>query len=144
MNAAAPTLAGLLATAEARLEAAHLAYGHGTTNAHDEAAWLLLWQLGLPLDADLAELAQRPVSAEEQAAVLALIDQRISTRQPAAYLTHEAWLQGVPFYVDERVIVPRSFLAEHIANAEGAESIDPWLGEHTLREIGRASCRERV
>jgi len=125
----------LIETATGRLDAAQLAYGHGTTNAHDEAVWLTLWQLGLALDSDLSALATRPISDDEQAKVLALIERRITTRLPAAYLTHEAWLQGVPFYVDERVIVPRSFIAELIANAEGAESIDPWLGEHTRRVL---------
>ena len=125
------TLDQLLQAAEKQLDAAHLAYGHGTTNARDEAVWLTLWRLGLPLDAELDEIAGRECSAAEIQAVLALIDQRIATRQPAAYLTREAWLQGVPFYVDERVIVPRSFLAEFIAAAEGAENIDGWLGEHT-------------
>lgn len=125
----------LLQAASEKLEAAGLAYGHGTTNAHDEAAWLTLWQLGLPLDADLDELAGRACSESEVAAVLALIEQRIATRKPAAYLTQEAWLQGVPFHVDERVIVPRSFLAEFIAAAEGAENIDGWLGEHTAKVL---------
>lgn len=125
----------LLQAASEKLEAAGLAYGHGTTNAHDEAAWLTLWQLGLPLDADLDELAERACSESEVAAVLALIEQRITTRKPAAYLTQEAWLQGVPFHVDERVIVPRSFLAEFIAAAEGAENIDGWLGEHTAKVL---------
>lgn len=125
----------LLQAASDQLEAAGLAYGHGTTNAHDEAAWLTLWQLGLPLDADLDELAGRACSESEVAAVLALIEQRITTRKPAAYLTQEAWLQGVPFHVDERVIVPRSFLAEFIAAAEGAENIDGWLGEHTAKVL---------
>ena len=60
-----------------------------------------------------------------------LLEARISTRKPAAYLTHEAWLMGVPFYVDERVIIPRSFIAELLADA----SIDPWLGEHTRRVL---------
>jgi len=129
------TLNQLLQAAEARLDAAALAYGHGTTNPRDEAVWLTLWQLGLALDADLGELAERACSASEIDSVLALIEQRIATRQPAAYLTHEAWLQGVPFYVDERVIVPRSFLAEFIAAAEGAENIDSWLGEHTARVL---------
>lgn len=135
MSSEPTTLDALLAQAQALLEAAHLAYGHGTTNAHDEAVWLTLWQLSQPLDSDLTELALRPISVDERQAVLALIERRISTRQPAAYLTHEAWLQGVPFYVDERVIVPRSFIAEGVANAEGAESIDGWLGTHTQRVL---------
>ncbi len=117
----------LLIQARQRLEAAQLAYGHGTTNAQDEAAWLVLWQLGLPLDSDLEALARRRVTTEEQSAVLALIQRRIDTREPAAYLTGEAWLQGVPFYVDRRAIVPRSFIAELLA--EG--SIDPWLDERS-------------
>jgi ribosomal protein L3 glutamine methyltransferase len=117
----------LLSQAGQRLEAAQLAYGHGTTNAQDEAAWLVLWQLGLPLDSDLDALAQRPIGTAEQAAVLDLIQRRIDTREPAAYLTGEAWLQGVPFYVDRRAIVPRSFIAELLA--EG--SIDPWLDDRT-------------
>ena len=125
------TLGALIARAEARLQAADLAYGHGTTNARDEAAWLVLWQLGLPLDSDLDALGPQPVPEAQREAALALVERRIATRQPAAYLTREAWLQGVPFYVDERTIVPRSFIAELIAQADGADSLDPWLGEHT-------------
>jgi ribosomal protein L3 glutamine methyltransferase len=117
----------LLSQAGQRLETAQLAYGHGTTNAQDEAAWLVLWQLGLPLDSDLDALARRPISATEQSSVMALIQRRIDTREPAAYLTGEAWLQGVPFYVDRRAIVPRSFIAELLA--EG--SIDPWLDDRS-------------
>jgi len=125
------TLNELLQTAEQRLDSAKLFYGHGTTNAHDEAVWLVLWKLGLPLDSDLDAIGTESVEAADAQAALALIDERITTRKPAAYLTHEAWLQGIPFYVDERSIVPRSFIAELIANAEGADSLDPWLGEHT-------------
>ncbi len=113
-------------SAAARLDAAGVAFGQGTTNAFDEAAWLLLWRLQLPLDA-LDDEADRALSSDEQQAIEALIDERIRTRQPAAYLTGEAWLQGVPFHIDARSIVPRSFIAELIADA----SIDPWLGEHT-------------
>jgi ribosomal protein L3 glutamine methyltransferase len=109
-----------------RLEAAQLSYGHGTTNAFDEAAWLVLWALGHPLDS-LDDVAEQPVPAAVQAEVEALVARRIETRKPAAYLTGEAWLQGVPFTVDERVIVPRSLIAECLAEA----TIDPWLGEHT-------------
>ena len=121
------TLNELLAQATQRLEAAPLAYGHGTTNAHDEAAWLLLWQLGLPLDSDLDARADQAVGDEQVQAVQALIQRRIDTRQPAAYLTREAWLQGVPFYVDERAIVPRSFIAELIADGD----FDDWLSDNT-------------
>jgi ribosomal protein L3 glutamine methyltransferase len=93
-----------------------VAFGHGTTNAFDEAAWLVLWRLGLPLDTPLDcrpdSMANRAVAPEERALVATLFEARITTRKPAAYLTHEAWLQGVPFYVDERAIVPRSLIAE--------------------------------
>jgi ribosomal protein L3 glutamine methyltransferase len=112
--------------AAAQLEAAGLSFGHGTTNAFDEAAWLVQWRLGLPLDA-LDEHGARPISAEEQAAVQALILERITTRRPAAYLTGEAWLQGVPFTVDERVIVPRSLIAELVMDADGCGTLDAWL-----------------
>lgn len=117
-----------------RLEAAGLSFadgfGHGTTNAFDEAAWLILWQLGLPLD-ELDLVENQPVSAADQTKVADLLTRRIHTRQPAAYLTHEAWLMGVPFYVDERVIIPRSFIAELLD--EG--SIDPWLSDKTQRVL---------
>jgi ribosomal protein L3 glutamine methyltransferase len=110
----------------ARLDEAGVSFGHGTTNARDEAAWLTLWALGLPLD-DLDGVAARELDRADQARVNALIDERITSRMPAAYLTQEAWLQGVRFHVDERAIVPRSFIAELLADG----SIDPWLGEHT-------------
>jgi len=125
------TLQDVLAGAVARLEAAQLAYGHGTTNARDEAIWLVLWQLGLPLDGDLDEMAEMPISEDDALAVAELVTRRIETRLPAAYLTHEAWLQGVPFYIDQRAIVPRSFIAELIADA----SIDPWLNPDSRRVL---------
>lgn len=124
----------LIESVAARLEAAGLTladgFGQGTLTAFDEAAWLVLWRLGLPLD-ELDLHAARPVAPAEAAAVDALIDERISSRKPAAYLTKEAWLLGVPFYVDERVIIPRSFIAELLADA----SIDPWLDEDTTRVL---------
>ncbi len=101
-------------------------FGQGTLNAFDEAAWLVLWQLKLPLD-DLDSVANQPVADVNCAQVATLLGARINTRKPLAYLTNEAWLQGVPFYVDERVIIPRSFIAELIAD----ESIDPWLTADT-------------
>ncbi|MBH9552952.1 50S ribosomal protein L3 N(5)-glutamine methyltransferase [Inhella gelatinilytica] len=113
-------------TAAARLEAAGVAFGQGTLNAFDEAAWLVLWRLGLPLDS-LNTHSERELSAAERQSIEALINQRILTRQPTAYLTGEAWLQGVPFFIDARSIVPRSFIAELIA--EG--SFDAWLSDAT-------------
>ncbi|HYP71798.1 MAG TPA: 50S ribosomal protein L3 N(5)-glutamine methyltransferase [Variovorax sp.] len=107
-----------------------VAFGHGTTNAFDEAAWLVLWRLKLPLD-DLDSVAEREVSPADAQRVGALLQERIDTRMPAAYLTREAWLQGIPFFVDERAIVPRSFIAELLADG----TIDPWLGEHTQRVL---------
>jgi len=114
----------------AELEAAQVSFGHGTTNAFDEAVWLVLWHLGLPLD-ELDAHADRVLLPHEQKAARELLHRRIATRKPAAYLTREAWLQGVPFYVDERTIVPRSFIAELLA--EG--SIDPWLSDRTHRML---------
>ena len=118
----------LIERAAAQLDAAGLAFGHGTANADDEAAWLVLWRLALPLDLADDEL-ERSVSAGQAAAVEALIAQRIQSRKPAAYLTGEAWLQGLPFFVDERVIVPRSLIAEVLA--EG--SAEPWLAAEPRR-----------
>ncbi len=126
----APTVISLIEAGAEQLSAAGVAYGHGTSNAFDEAAWLVLWRLGLPLD-ELDAVAERPVTPEEQARIADLLQERISTRKPAAYLTREAWLQGVPFYVDERAIVPRSFIAELLANG----NIDAWLGLHTHRVL---------
>lgn len=124
------TVIELIEQSAARLTEAQVGFGHGTTNAFDEAAWLVLWRLGHPLDA-LDDVADTAVSDAQQSQVHALIEERIQTRKPAAYLTHQAWLQGVPFYVDERVIVPRSFIAEVLADG----SIDPWLSEQTRRVL---------
>lgn len=125
------TVGALIANGTARLEAASAGFGHGTANAHDEAAWLVLWRLGLPLDSALGDepdsVANQPVTPAQQALVATLFEERIATRKPAAYLTHEAWLVGIPFYVDERAIVPRSFIAELLADG----SIDGWLSDQT-------------
>mgnify|MGYP001359419241 FL=1 len=127
-------LIDLITAQSARLKQAGVSFGHGTTNAFDEAAWLVLFALGLPLDA-LEERAQHEVPADDEAKAVALVGQRIATRQPAAYLTKEAWLQNVPFYVDERVIVPRSFIAELLADGEGEGTLDAWLSDRTTRVL---------
>jgi ribosomal protein L3 glutamine methyltransferase len=123
-------LIDLITAQSARLKTAGVSFGHGTTNAFDESAWLVLWALGMPLDA-LEEQAQRELSAEEEATALALVDERIRSRRPAAYLTREAWLQNVPFYIDERSIVPRSFIAELLVDGEGEGTLDAWLSDQT-------------
>lgn len=112
------TLAELVRATERRLRAVPLHYGHGTTNARDEAAFLVLRGLGLPFEAR----ADRPVSAREKARVAKLLELRIRERIPVPYLLNEAWLAGERFYVDRRVIVPRS----HVAAILQAR-MRPWL-----------------
>ncbi len=129
------TIGALVEAGEQLLLAAGVGFGHGTTNARDEAAWLVLWRLGLPLDSPLDDgpdsMANLPVAPAQQALVATLFEERIRSRKPAAYLTREAWLQGVPFYVDERAIVPRSFIAELIVDG----GFDDFLGEHTQQVL---------
>ena len=98
------TLEKLIKETERRLKAARLHYGHGTDHPRDEAAFLVLRGLGLPFSADLS----RPA---DPGRVETLVRKRIEERIPAAYLLNEAWLDGVPFYVDRRVIIPRSHIA---------------------------------
>lgn len=100
---------------------ARLAYGHGTTCAFDEAAFLTLRALGLPPDAP-ATVYRRSVGPHRVRRVLDLFRLRLRSRKPAAYLVHEAWLADLPFYVDERVIVPRSHIAALLQ-----EKLAPWL-----------------
>ena len=124
------TVLELIETGERQLTQAGVVFGHGTHNAFDEAAWLVLWQLGLPLDSVLDgpdSVASQHPTATQQTQIAALFAERIRTRKPAAYLTREAWLQGVAFYVDERAIVPRSLIAELLADG----AIDSWLSTAT-------------
>jgi ribosomal protein L3 glutamine methyltransferase len=125
------SLSSLITASSERLTQAGVAFGHGTQSAFDEAVWLVLWRLGLPLDTELDEVAEQAVTPEQQAACAALIEERIATRKPAAYLTQEAWLQGVSFYIDERAIVPRSLIAEVLADG----TIDAWLSDQTKQVL---------
>ena len=124
------TLVDLITAQSARLKKAGVSFGHGTTNAFDESAWLVLFALGMPLDA-LEVQARRELTADELERAEQLVARRIETRQPAAYLTGEAWLQNVPFHVDARTIVPRSFIAELLADGESEGILDAWLTDET-------------
>lgn len=119
--ARSPTARQLIASAAQRFRAARLAYGHGTLNADDEAAWLTVHALGRSFE-ELPSLLDRPVPAAAVNRALRLYERRIAERIPAAYLTHEAWLGEYRFYVDERVIVPRSYIAELLR-----DRLRPWL-----------------
>ncbi|UUM22280.1 50S ribosomal protein L3 N(5)-glutamine methyltransferase [Mycoavidus sp. SF9855] len=117
------TVRDLLRYAVSRFNEAKLSFGHGSTNAYDEAAYLILHTLHLPLDM-LAPFLDAHLLETEIAALLQVLERRVKERIPAAYITHEAWLHGYQFYVDERVIVPRSLIGELLQ-----ERFAPWLDE---------------
>lgn len=115
------TIRDLLRFAVSRFNEARLFFGHGSNNAFDEAAYLILHTLKLPLD-KLEPFLDAHLLPAEVGTVLQVIERRVTERVPAAYLTNEAWLGDYRFYVDERVIVPRSFIAELIP-----EQFAPWV-----------------
>ena len=125
----------LIEAAAAQLDAAGITaengLGQGTLTSFDEAAWLVLWGLGFPLDSNLQDIGEQAVGSHDAARVQDLLRQRIEQRTPTAYLTRQAWLCGVPFYVDERTIIPRSFIAELMT--EG--TLDVWLSASTHRVL---------
>lgn len=112
-----------------QFRAAGLRFGHGTDNALDEAAWLVLHTLSLPLDLP-EEWWDSRLTPAERGRVEAVLRLRVSTRKPAAYITREAWFMGIPFYVDERVLVPRSPIAELIA-----AEFSPWLESADVHRV---------
>ena len=112
-----------------QFEASDLYYGHGTDNAYDEAVFMVLRSLDIPFDvAD--NLLNHPLDASAIDKVVSLINERISTRKPAAYLLNEAWFAGLPFFVNEHVLVPRSPFAELIA-----EQFSPWCDADNVKSI---------
>ena len=117
------TLRDWLRFAVSAFNEAQLSFGHGSTSAYDEAVYLILHTLHLPLDT-LEPFLDACLTPHEKNALLTLLSRRVETRVPAAYLTHEAWLGDFRFYVDERVIVPRSFISELLR-----EQFSPWIAE---------------
>ena len=115
------TVRDVLRFAVSRFNEAELSFGHGLANAYDEAAYLILHTLHLPLD-HLDPFLDAKLLPDELRDIFAMLEKRIRQRVPAAYLTREAWLGAHRFYVDERVIVPRSFIAELLPNG-----LSPWL-----------------
>ena len=118
------TLRDFLRWAVSRFNEVGLHFGHGTQNAYDEAAYLLLHALHLPLDR-MEPFLDAALTESERKTVFAILNRRIDERIPAAYLTHEAWLGDFPFYVDERVIVPRSHIAELLLD----DPLAPWVSD---------------
>ena len=119
----------LIDWASKQFESSNLYYGHGTDNAYDEAVFMVLRSLDIPFDvAD--KLLNQPLDASAIDKVVALINERIRTRKPAAYLLNEAWFAGLPFFVNEHVLVPRSPFAELIA-----EQFSPWCDADNVKSI---------
>lgn len=118
------TVRDLLRYAVSRFNQAELAFGHGSANAYDEAAYLILHTLRLPLDT-LDPFLDARLLDDEIDAVLKVIERRATQHVPAAYITQEAWMHGLRFYVDERVIVPRSFIGELLEDGLQPYVADP-------------------
>lgn len=117
------TVRDLLRFAVSRFNEAKLTFGHGSLNAYDEAAYLILNTLHLPLDT-LEPFLDAKLTSQELEHVVTILEQRVIERIPAAYLTHEAWLGDFNFYVDDRVLVPRSFIAELLRTR-----LSPWIAD---------------
>ncbi|WP_371324999.1 50S ribosomal protein L3 N(5)-glutamine methyltransferase [Dechloromonas sp. ZY10] len=133
------TVRDCLRYAVSRFNAAELFFGHGSDNAWDEAVYLTLHALHLPLDR-LEPFLDARLLAHEREALVKLYHRRCDERLPAAYLTHEAWLGDYRFYVDERVIVPRSFIAELLEEQLSPWIEDPWAVESALDLCTGSGC----
>lgn len=117
-----------------RFEEAGIFFGHGTDNAYDESVWLIMSALHLPMDT-LENFFDARITPAEAKHLAQLIERRVTERTPTAYLLREAWLKGFKFYVDERVIVPRSFIAELLENG-----LHPWIEYQEMVESAADIC----
>lgn len=117
-----------------RFEASDIFYGHGTDNSYDEAVWLVMSALHLPMDT-LENFLDARITKLECQHLANLIERRVTEHTPTAYLVNEAWLQGFKFYVDERVIVPRSFIAELLESG-----LSPWIEYPEMIESAADIC----
>jgi ribosomal protein L3 glutamine methyltransferase len=120
--------------AVSQFEASDVFYGHGTDNAYDEAVWLIMSGLHLPMDT-LNNFLDARIIADERVKLSNFIEQRITKHTPTAYLLKEAWLQGLKFYVDERVLIPRSFIAELLA-----DGLSSWIEFPEMVESAADIC----
>ena len=120
--------------AVSQFEASDVFYGHGTDNAYDEAVWLIMSGLHLPMDT-LNNFLDARITSDERVKLASFIEQRITKHTPTAYLLKEAWLQGLKFYVDERVLIPRSFIAELLA-----DGLSPWVEFPEMVESAADIC----
>ncbi len=123
-----------MAWATARLEASAAVFGHGCDNSRDEAIWAVLHVAGL-MHQDYDEVADRPLAAPHLTAVRRLIERRIDTRRPLAYLLREAWFAGYSFYIDERAIVPRSHIGDLIQ-----DGLEPWVSIDAAHRVLDLCC----
>jgi ribosomal protein L3 glutamine methyltransferase len=128
------TIRDWLRYAVSQFEASDIFYGHGTDNAYDEAVWLVMSALHLPMDT-LNNFFDARITNVERSKLSQLLEQRISSHTPTAYLVKEAWLQGLKFFVDERVLVPRSFIAELLN-----DDLNPWIEYPELVESAADIC----
>ncbi|MBM3350913.1 MAG: 50S ribosomal protein L3 N(5)-glutamine methyltransferase [Betaproteobacteria bacterium] len=129
------TLRDWLRYAVSRFEDSDIFYGHGTDNSYDEAVWLIMGALHLPMDT-LDNFLDAKLTSSERNKLASFIEQRITEHTPTAYLLKEAWLHGFKFYVDERVLIPRSFIAELLVNG----GLQPWIEYPELVQSAADIC----
>ena len=134
MTSSLLTIRDFIRYAVSQFEASNIFFGHGTDNAFDEAVWLVMGALHLPLDTLENFLDARLTSAEREK-LAGFIEARVTKHTPTAYLLKEAWLQGFKFYVDERVLIPRSFIAELLA-----QDLSPWIEYPEMIESAADIC----